>query len=149
MGFQKKKKQFDASLSYVDCCYLVFWGGSLVIWDVLLHLKHRCVSNLLLGFIENYFFFYTLLSLFQWKICPSCASRSWDPMIPISCPWLHGQAFSTSQHKYSCILHSTEPDLLMSRCSRSCWGRMQSLESVCVLGFLCGRICCMDIETKR
>lgn len=66
MGFQRKKKQFDASLYCADCSCLALLGGRHVIRDVLLCLKHWCVSDLiLLGFIENYFFLYTPFSLFQ------------------------------------------------------------------------------------
>lgn len=50
-----------------------------------------CIKSTFRLYWKLFFLFYPL-SLFQWKIYPFCASRSWDPMIPVSYPWLHGQA---------------------------------------------------------
>lgn len=146
MGFQKKKKQFDTSLYCVDCSYLVFLAGRLVIWDVLVHLKHWCVPDLLSGFIENYFLIllcHCFSERFTFFLCIEVL-RPYDPHLLSLTPWIGFQDFPVQVLLYSsfCLIWSSDVSLFLL----VLW--QDAISGVCVwVGFLLSRISCVNIET--
>lgn len=122
MGFQKKQKQFDASLYYVDCCSLVFLGGQLRdLWCIATSKSLVCIrSSTFRPHWKLFFLLHPFVTVSMKDLYFLCIEvlRPYDAHVLSLSPWTGFQYFPAQI-------------LLMSHCSCLCCGRMRSLESVC------------------